>query len=329
MIPRLTARPAVIPLYERFMLKLQRRGFEGDCSSRIGERVALSTDSSIYHRLPQAVIFPKCVDDIVKTATLAAEPRFRDLKLAPRGGGTGTNGQSLTDGVVVDLSRHMNGIIEINPEERWARVQPGVVKDRLMPESHAAHSRKIAVAEERTAASEPDGRNVRTMPSSSGGLARTSVALFFAGFATFSLIYCTQPLLPEFSVDFGVDPATSSLALSLTTGCLAISMLCVGALSETWGRRGLMFFSMSGAAILNLVSASAPNWELLLVIRSLEGMVLGGVPGGVPAVAMAYLSEEIPAERLSWAMGLYVGGTALGGIGASRSELSRICRRGA
>ena len=139
---------------------------------------------------------------------------------------------------------------------------------------------------------------------------RTNVALFLAGFATFSLIYCTQPLLPEFSTDFGVDPASSSLALSLTTGCLAISILCMGAMSEVWGRRGLMFFSMSGAAILNLLCAAAPTWELLLIIRALEGFVLGGVP----AVAMAYLSEEVPPARLSRAMGVYVGGTALGGM---------------
>src|SRR3712207_7221092 len=50
---------------------------------------------------------------------------------APRGGGTGTNGQSLTDGLVVDVSRHMNRILEINVAERWARVEAGVVKDQL------------------------------------------------------------------------------------------------------------------------------------------------------------------------------------------------------
>ncbi|EGH17661.1 oxidoreductase, FAD-binding protein, partial [Pseudomonas savastanoi pv. glycinea str. race 4] len=55
----------------------------------------------------------------------------RQVVLTPRGGGTGTNGQSLTDGVVVDLSRHMNNILEINVEERWVRVQTGVVKDQL------------------------------------------------------------------------------------------------------------------------------------------------------------------------------------------------------
>src|SRR5690606_40722815 len=53
------------------------------------------------------------------------------ILLSPRGGGTGTNGQSLTDGLVVDTSKYMNQILEINVEERWVRVQCGVVKDQL------------------------------------------------------------------------------------------------------------------------------------------------------------------------------------------------------
>ena len=70
-------------------------------------------------------------------STSCASPSWRAsrdstrLKFTPRGGGTGTNGQSLTDGVSVDLSRHMNAILEINAEEGWARVQAGVVKDQL------------------------------------------------------------------------------------------------------------------------------------------------------------------------------------------------------
>lgn len=146
--------------------------------------------------------------------------------------------------------------------------------------------------------------------SRTSGLRRIGLALFMAGFATFSLIYCTQPLLPEFAREFGVTPAESSLALSLTTGCLAVSILLAGALSEMLGRRGLMFVCMAGAAILNLISSVAPNWTALLVTRALEGVVLGGVP----AVAMAYLAEEIPKKQLGFAMGLYVGGTAFGGM---------------
>ncbi len=139
---------------------------------------------------------------------------------------------------------------------------------------------------------------------------RISLALFLAGFATFSLLYCTQPLLPEFSADFNIDPATSSLSLSLTTSFLAIAIMFAGALSESLGRRALMFASMFSAAILNLLAAYAPTWELLLVVRALEGVALGGVP----AVAMAYLAEEMPPWRLGAVMGLYVAGTAFGGM---------------
>ncbi|WPB57138.1 MFS transporter [Xylophilus sp. GOD-11R] len=139
---------------------------------------------------------------------------------------------------------------------------------------------------------------------------RISLALFLAGFSTFSLIYCVQPLLPEFSVEFGVTPATSSLALSLTTALLAISIVCAGMVSEALGRRGVMFVSMGSAALLNLLASFAPGWNTLLVARALEGLMLGGVP----AVAMAYLAEEVPHKRLGKVMGLYVSGTAFGGM---------------
>ena len=139
---------------------------------------------------------------------------------------------------------------------------------------------------------------------------RITFALFLAGFATFSLIYSVQPLLALFAREFRVDAAASSLALSATTGALAISILAMGAFSETLGRRGLMFGSICGAALLNLGCALAPSWTVLLVARGLEGLVLGGVP----AVAMAYLAEETPANRLGLAMGLYVSGTAFGGM---------------
>ena len=85
--------------------------------------------------MPQAVLFPRGVEDVRRIARLAAEPRFREVKVVARGGGTGTNAQSLTDGVVVDLSKHMNRILEINVEERWARVEAGVVKDQLGAEA--------------------------------------------------------------------------------------------------------------------------------------------------------------------------------------------------
>ncbi len=131
MIPalRIDDRPASLAM--EYVAELRVRGFEGDVAHSHGERTVFATDNSIYQVAPQAVLFPRHDVDVVRIAKLAGEPRFRALKLAPRGGGTGTNGQSLTESVSVDFSRHMNAILEVNVEEGWARVQAGVVKDQL------------------------------------------------------------------------------------------------------------------------------------------------------------------------------------------------------
>jgi MFS transporter, YNFM family, putative membrane transport protein len=166
----------------------------------------------------------------------------------------------------------------------------------------------------RTALAATEAASVGALPEgiSPGTVAyrRIAFALFLAGFSTFSLLYCVQPLLPAFTHDFNIGAATSSLSLSLSTGLLAVSILCAGALSERVGRRGLMFASMTAAALFNVLAAYAPTWHQLLAWRALEGFSLGGVP----AIAMAYLAEEITADGLGFSMGLYVGGTALGGM---------------
>ncbi|AIO28101.1 MFS transporter [Burkholderia cepacia] len=166
-------------------------------------------------------------------------------------------------------------------------------------------SRALPGAQQATPDALPAGVSPR-----SAAYKRIALALFLAGFSTFSLLYCVQPLLPAFAREFGLGAASSSLSLSLSTGMLAISILCAGALSERVGRRGLMFASMTLAALFNVLAALSPDWNLLLVWRALEGFALGGVP----AVAMAYLAEEIASEGLGFSMGLYVGGTAFGGM---------------
>ncbi|WP_260958693.1 D-2-hydroxyglutarate dehydrogenase YdiJ [Pseudomonas citri] len=131
MIARLNPINGQTDRYERFLSQLGVEGFKGEIASDYGSRTVLATDNSIYQRLPQAAVFPKDYADVELVATIAARPEYRSVVLTPRGGGTGTNGQSLTDGVVVDLSRHLNAILEINVQERWVRVQSGVVKDQL------------------------------------------------------------------------------------------------------------------------------------------------------------------------------------------------------
>lgn len=139
---------------------------------------------------------------------------------------------------------------------------------------------------------------------------RIVIALFLSGYATFSLLYCVQPLLPLFSHRFRLDAAQSALSLSLATGMLAPSILLAGAISESAGRKSLMAASLCIAATLNLLAAAAPNWTILLILRALEGLALGGAP----AIAMTYLAEEIHPSGLGLAMGLYIGGTAIGGM---------------
>lgn len=114
----------------------------------------------------------------------------------------------------------------------------------------------------------------------------------------------------EFARHFQIGAAASSVALSASTAALAVSILVAGAVSQAVGRRWLMFGSMALAALCNLLAALAPNWGTMLAARTLEGVLLGGVP----AVAMAYLAEEIHPRGLGFAMGLYIGGTAFGGM---------------
>lgn len=140
--------------------------------------------------------------------------------------------------------------------------------------------------------------------------ARINAALFAAGFATFGLLYCVQPLLPEFSRDYRVGAAASALSLSLTTGVLAFAMLFAGAVSDAWGRKPIMVGSMLASALLVLVSALMPTWTSFLGIRT----VLGITFSGLPAVAMTYLVEEMDAASIGLGMGLYIGGTAVGGM---------------
>ncbi|UVL38358.1 FAD-binding oxidoreductase [Pseudomonas sp. B21-040] len=131
MIARLSSPDVQNVSYEGFLSRLEEEGFQGEIARSYGDRTVLATDNSIYQRLPQAAVFPRHARDVETLARLVARPEFRSVVLTPRGGGTGTNGQSLTEGVVIDLSRHMNSILEINVEERWVRVQSGVVKDQL------------------------------------------------------------------------------------------------------------------------------------------------------------------------------------------------------
>ncbi len=139
---------------------------------------------------------------------------------------------------------------------------------------------------------------------------KLAIALTITGFATFSLLYSVQSLLPVFARSFNVSAGESSLVVSAATGAMAIALLVASVISDRIGRRQMMTASLFAASILTVAAALLPGWHTLLVMRFLTGVALSGIP----AVAMAYVAEEVSASSIGAAMGLYIGGSAIGGM---------------
>lgn len=139
---------------------------------------------------------------------------------------------------------------------------------------------------------------------------RLRMALLITGFSTFGLVYCVQSLLPIFSRTFTVSAAEASLVVSLTTGSMALMLLFASVISDRIGRRQLMTASLFSSALLTLVSAAVPGWHTLLLMRLLMGIAISGIP----AIAMTYVAEEVDSKSLGSAMGLYISGSAIGGM---------------
>ncbi len=130
-IPRLPSGEATAPAYRAFLDAIANHGYRGGFSCDLGTRLVHASDNSIYQQLPQAVLQPRDHADVVRIMARLGEARFRGIRVSPRGGGTGTDGSALTDGVVIDLARGLDRIVEIDEGRRLARVQPGVVLGRL------------------------------------------------------------------------------------------------------------------------------------------------------------------------------------------------------
>ncbi|WP_299262442.1 FAD-binding and (Fe-S)-binding domain-containing protein [uncultured Psychrosphaera sp.] len=137
MIRRITKQEIVSVTVSKFCKELKTytatngSRFTGEMDTSYSARISQATDNSIYQALPQGILFPRNTDDILVLTELANQDKYLSLRFSPKGGGTGTNGQSLTDHLIVDMSRHMREILEINVEQKWVRVQTGVIKDQL------------------------------------------------------------------------------------------------------------------------------------------------------------------------------------------------------
>ncbi len=122
-------------------------------------------------------------------------------------------------------------------------------------------------------------------------------------------LYFVQPLLPSIARTFAVTPAAAAASLAVPTIFMALTFVIIGPISDRWGRQLIMRVSLLATGLLAVGVAFAPTWPLLLAARGLEGIALAGLP----AVALAYLREEIhPAAHLR-ANSTYIMGTAVGG----------------
>ena len=136
-------------------------------------------------------------------------------------------------------------------------------------------------------------------------------SLFLAGFAVFSSLYCVQPMMPFLAKFFQVTPTHSSFPLSFSTITLALGLLFAGLISDRFGRKKIMVISLFSTSILLLISSILPYWEIFLATRMMVGLAVSGVA----SVAMTYIGEEIAQKDVGFAMGLYISGTAIGGMG--------------
>jgi YNFM family putative membrane transporter len=134
--------------------------------------------------------------------------------------------------------------------------------------------------------------------------------VFLAGLAVFAVLYAPQALLPELTRAFGVSPAAATLSVSAATAGLAVGLLVLGPLSDRVGRTRVLRGALAAASGLAVLLALVPAWEPLLVLRALQGFALAGLP----AVGVAYLREELDPSVSSRAIGLFIGGTAIGGL---------------
>ena len=142
------------------------------------------------------------------------------------------------------------------------------------------------------------------------GYRRLVAAVWAAGVGSFALLYAPQAVLPLISRDLDVAPSTAALMVSVATGTLALALLPMSYLADRVGRTRLMTVALTTAAVLGILAPLAPSIEVLLVLRAAQGVAIAGLP----ALAMAHLSEEVRPSAVGVAMGLYVAGNTVGGL---------------
>jgi YNFM family putative membrane transporter len=139
---------------------------------------------------------------------------------------------------------------------------------------------------------------------------RVTLAVAAAGISSFALLYAPQAVLPQLAAEFRLDPGSASLTVSVATGALALAVLPIAVLSEVIGRRPVILASVTGSVVLGLLLPLAHSYQVLLVLRAIQGVAIAGFPG----VAAAYLVEQLGRRGVAAAVGAMIAGNTLGGM---------------
>ena len=134
--------------------------------------------------------------------------------------------------------------------------------------------------------------------------------MLLSGISVFAQLYLFQPILSDLCRFFTITPATSSLAVSITTVGIAVGLLYWAFKADSISREKLMGISLILSSVITIVSAFVGNYFVLLVLSLIKGITLAGVSG----VALAYLSEEVDTSKIGLAISLYLSGNTLGGM---------------
>lgn len=143
------------------------------------------------------------------------------------------------------------------------------------------------------------------------GYRRLNLAMVAVGSAAFGLLYATQPILPQVGREYAVPAASAALTVSAATGALALLVVPATAVGLRLGRVRTIRWALLAAVVLTGLAAVAPTYEVLVGVRGLTGAALAAVV----AVAMGHVAAEVHPSGLAGAMGLYVAGNSLGGVG--------------
>ncbi|WP_425642866.1 MFS transporter [Marinomonas gallaica] len=140
---------------------------------------------------------------------------------------------------------------------------------------------------------------------------RGTLALVIGSFMVFANVYVTQPLLPMIAHEFSISELQAASSFTITTLTLGLSLLVYGPLSDALGRKNIMIMALLGVTLTTFSLGFVTQYSELLLLRALQGFFLAGLP----AIAVAYLGDEYRPQAMAVAVGLYISGNTIGGIG--------------